>query len=151
MPPKGPPVAPSNKTEQSKSIPKSAPRRQPRRPANNGKNSSKSISVQPNASQESLNSATAVASESLQQMVHEMESQLQNVLASPVFEDVDIKVSGTEEEQADAFIENCQSPSVEEEKGEVLVRTLDVPKWLSDEAVAGECRNSTNCCSDVSV
>ncbi len=82
-------------------------------------------------------------------MVHKMESQLQNVLASPVFEDDEIKVSGMEEEQADVFIEHGQSLSVEEEKGEVLVRMLDVPKWLSNEAVAVKCRMFRNCCSDI--
>lgn len=79
-------------------------------------------------------SSTAVASESLQEMVHEMESQFNNVMSSPVF-DEELKSSNAaeeEEERADAFGET--PPLVDED----IVKTLDVPKWLSDERVVGE-------------
>jgi hypothetical protein len=65
-------------------------------------------------------------------MVHEMESQLNNVMNSPVFSP-EVRMSNTEEdEKADAFKET--PPMLDEE----VVKTLDVPKWLSDERVVGE-------------
>ena len=70
-----------------------------------------------------------------------MESQLQNVLASPVFDAVrrDSGLSAEEQalptsmtEEEDAFGE-VEPPNF----GEV-VRTVEVPRWLSDEGTVGE-------------
>lgn len=76
-----------------------------------------------------------MASESLQEMVHEMESQLNHVMSSSVFH-TEVQVSYTEEEEkADAFQE-AEPPQFDD--GEEIAKTLDVPRWLSDEKVVGE-------------
>jgi hypothetical protein len=85
-----------------------------------------------NSSASPHNSTTAVASESLQEMVHEMELQLNHVMSSPVFTE-EVKMSNTEDDEtADAFKET--PPMLDED----VVKTLDVPKWLSDERTAGK-------------
>lgn len=87
------------------------------------------------ASQSSLSSATAIASESLQEMVDEMESQLNHVMSSPVFQPEEVHASHTEEEEkADAF-RDAEPPTFDDKD---IVKTLDVPRWLGDENVVGK-------------
>lgn len=85
-------------------------------------------------------SATAVASESLVEMVQEMESQLNHVMDSPLLNNDanDHVLKRRDTEEADAFGE--VTPVRFDGNGEVVVKTLDVPKWLSDEQSVGEFR-----------
>ena len=85
-------------------------------------------------------SATAVASESLVEMVQEMESQLNHVMDSPLLNNDanDHVLKRRDTEEADAFGE--VTPVKFDGNGEVVVKTLDVPKWLSDGQCVGEFR-----------
>ena len=84
-------------------------------------------------------SITAAASESLVGMVQEMESELNHVMDSPLLSNDtndDHVLQRRDTEEADAFGE--VTPVKFDENGGVVVKTLDVPKWLSDEQCVGE-------------
>ena len=78
-------------------------------------------------------------------MVQEMESQLNHVLSSLVLDDSHGNLPPVVSEEEDAFKEAAEPLSFDDDQEHV--KTLDVPRWLSDEQVVREfvCLNVLHC------